>query len=188
MLVGYARVSTLDQKPELQLDALNAAGCERIFEERASGAQRDRPQLAAAMDYLRQGDTLVVWRFDRLARSTGQLIATMEMLEQRGIGLRSLTENIDTTTAGGKLIFHVFAALAEFERSLIRERTTAGLAAARARGKIGGRPKAMNDNDITVAKALLKDEGITVVEIAKRLGVSLSTLYRHLPAARNNHD
>lgn len=187
MLVGYARVSTLDQKPELQLDALKAAGCERIFEERASGAQRERPQLVAALDYLRHGDTLVVWRFDRLARSTGQLIATMETLEQRGIGLRSLTENIDTATAGGKLIFHVFAALAEFERALLRERTAAGLAAARARGKIGGRPKALNDNDIAAARALLKDENITVTAVAKRLGVSLSTLYKHLPAARQNH-
>lgn len=187
MLIGYARVSTLDQNPELQLDALKAAGCERIFEERASGAQRERPQLVAAIDYLRQGDTLVVWRFDRLARSTGQLIATMETLEQRGIGLRSLTENIDTATAGGKLIFHVFAALAEFERALLRERTAAGLAAARARGKTGGRPKALNDKDIAAAKALLKADSITVLEIAKRLGVSVSTLYRHVPAARQNH-
>jgi DNA invertase Pin-like site-specific DNA recombinase len=187
MLVGYARVSTLDQKPELQLDALKAAGCERTFEERASGAQRNRPQLMAALDYLREGDTLAVWRFDRLARSTGQLITTMEMLEKRGIGLRSLTENIDTTTAGGKLIFHVFAALAEFERHIIQERTAAGLAAARARGKLGGRPKALSDKDIAAAKALLKDESITVSEVAKRLDVSLSTLYKHLPAARHNH-
>jgi DNA invertase Pin-like site-specific DNA recombinase len=123
MLVGYARVSTQDQNPALQLDALQAAGCEKVFVEKASGAQRDRPELSAAPDYLRAGDSLVVWKLDRLARSLKQLIETVELLESREIGLRSLTEAIDTTTAGGKLIFHVFGALAEFERSIIRERT-----------------------------------------------------------------
>ena len=128
MLVGYARVSTQDQKPALQRDALTAAGCEKLFEETASGAQRDRPQLQAAIDYMRAGDTLVVWKLDRLARSVKQLIETVEGLDARGIGFRSLTETIDTTTPGGKLVFHIFGALAEFERSIIRERTKAGLA------------------------------------------------------------
>jgi DNA invertase Pin-like site-specific DNA recombinase len=184
MLVGYARVSTQDQKPELQRDALTAAGCEKLFEEKASGAQRDRPQLMAALDFMRTGDTLVVWKLDRLARSIKQLIETVEALEERGIGLRSITEAIDTTTSGGKLIFHIFAALAEFERSIIRERTTAGLLAARERGRIGGRPPALSDADIAAAKALLADPNITTKDVAKRMNVSLSTLYRHLPAAR----
>ena len=142
MLIGYARVSTRDQTPALQLDALEAAGCERIFEETASGAHRDRPQLAAALDWMREGDALAVWRLDRLARSVRQLIDTVENLDARGIGFRSLTEAIDTTTAGGRLVFHIFGALAEFERNLISERTRAGLDAARARGQSAGRPAA----------------------------------------------
>lgn len=184
MLIGYARVSTQDQKPELQLDALKVAGCERVFEEKASGAQRDRPELMAAIDYLRKGDTLVVWKLDRLARSLKQLIETVELLEDQGIGLRSLTENIDTATSGGRLIFHIFGALAEFERSIIRERTTAGLASAHARGRVGGRPPAMSADDIAVAKTLLANPDISVKEVARRQGVSLSTLYKHIPAAR----
>jgi DNA invertase Pin-like site-specific DNA recombinase len=185
MLVGYARVSTQDQNPALQRDALEAAGCDKIFEEKASGAQRDRPQLMAALDYMRNGDTLVVWKLDRLARSLKQLIETVELLEERGIGFRSLTEAIDTTTSGGKLVFHIFAALAEFERGIIRERTTAGLAAARARGRVGGRPPALTASDLAQAKALLADPEITVKQIAARMGVSVSTLYKHLPAARS---
>ncbi len=132
MLVGYARVSTREQNQALQLDALKAAGYERVYLEKASGAQRERPELKAALDYAREGDTLVVWKLDRLARSIRQLIETVEDLERRKIGLRSLTEAIDTTTPGGRLVFHVFAALAEFERSVIRERTAAGLEAVRA--------------------------------------------------------
>lgn len=186
MLVGYARVSTQDQNPALQLDALKAAGCEKVFIEKASGAQRNRPELIAALDYIRAGDGLVVWKLDRLARSLPQLIETVAMLEQRGVGLRSLTESIDTTTAGGRLIFHVFGALAEFERAVIRERTQAGLAAARSRGKIGGRPSKVTDSDIRAAKAMLADGEITVGEVAKRLNISPSTLYKHLPAARAN--
>lgn len=185
MLVGYARVSTQDQNPALQLDALNGAGCEKVFTEKASGALRERPQLKAALDYMRSGDTLVVWKLDRLARSIKQLIETVEEMGERGIGLRSLTEAIDTTTAGGKLVFHVFAALAEFERGVIRERTKAGLEAARARGKLGGRPPALKSADLAAAKALLRDPEITVAEVAKRLGVVPSTLYRHLPKARS---
>lgn len=185
MLVGYARVSTLDQNPALQIDALKAAGCEKLFVEKASGASRDRPELKAAIDYVREGDTLVVWKLDRLARSLKQLIETVAMLEARGIGLRSLTESIDTTTAGGRLIFHIFGALAEFERTVIRERTKAGLSAARARGRVGGRPAKLSVDDLKAAKALLADPTITVADVAKRLGVSPATLYRHLPAARS---
>jgi DNA invertase Pin-like site-specific DNA recombinase len=184
VFVGYARVSTQDQNPALQLDALKAVGCEKVFVEKASGARRDRPELKAAIDYIREGDALVVWKLDRLARSLPQLIETVALLEARGVGLRSLTESIDTTTAGGRLIFHVFGALAEFERGVIRERTRAGLDAARARGKIGGRPRKLTDNDIRAAKAMLADGGITVGEVAKRLNVAPSTLYNHLPAAR----
>ena len=184
MLVGYARVSTQDQTPVLQLDALKAAGCEKIFVEKASGAQRARPELTAAIDYVRAGDTLVVWKLDRLARSMKQLIETVEGMEAQGIGFRSLTEAIDTTTAGGKLVFHIFGALAEFERLIIRERTRAGLDAAKARGRRGGRPPKMGPQDLAAAKAMLADPSFTVEDVAKRLGVSPATLYRHLPAAR----
>lgn len=185
MLVGYARVSTRDQDTALQLDALKAAGCGRVFTEKASGAQRERPQLYAALDYMRPDDTLVVWKLDRLARSLKQLIETVEGLHERHIGLRSLTEAIDTTTAGGKLVFHIFCALAEFERSVIRERTRAGLDAARARGRTGGRPPALSAKDIVAAKAMLHDPDLTVEDVAKRLGVAPSTLYRHMPGGRS---
>ena len=184
MFVGYARVSTQDQKPALQLDALKQADCEKIFEEKASGAKRDRPELQALLDYVREGDTIVVWKLDRLARSLRQLIETVEDLESRGIGLRSLTESIDTSSSGGRLIFHIFGALAEFERTVIRERTMAGLVAAKARGRVGGRPRALDDDDIAAAKAMLKQADITAKDVAKRLGVSVATLYRYLPAAR----
>ena len=185
MLVGYARVSTQEQDPSLQLDALKGAGCEKLFVEKASGAQRDRPQLMAALEYMREGDTLVVWKLDRLARSLKQLIETVEALEGRGVGFRSLTESIDTTTTGGRLVFHIFAALAEFERSIIQERTRAGLDAARARGRRGGRPPALSEEDLAAARALLRDPDITVKEVAKRLGCSPSTLYAHLPGGRD---
>ena len=184
MLVGYACVSMHYQNPALQLDALTAAGCEKVFTEKASGAQRDRPELAAALSYMRSGDSLVVWKLDRLARSLPQLIETVATLEDQGIGFRSLTEAIDTTTAGGKLVFHIFGALAEFERSVIRERTRAGLKAARDRGRKGGRPPALSAADLAVAKALLRDPAITVDEVATRLKVSPATLYRHLPGGR----
>ena len=185
MLIGYARVSTLDQDPALQIDALHSAGCERVFEEKASGAQRDRPQLQAALEYMRAGDTLVVWKLDRLARSLKHLIETVEDLGERGIGFRSLTESIDTTGAGGKLVFHIFGAMAEFERSLIQERTRAGLDAARARGRVGGRPPALSADDLAVAKAMISDPDITMAEVARRLGVAPSTLYRHMPGGRS---
>lgn len=184
LLIGYARVSTQEQNLALQRDALETASCERVFVEKASGAQRDRPELQAAIDYMRDGDTLVVWKLDRLARSLKQLIETVEDLGQRGIGLRSITESIDTGTSGGKLIFHIFGALAEFERSVIRERTQAGLKAARARGRVGGRPAVLQDNDLAEARALLRDPDISVAQVAKRLGVAESTLYRYLPGGR----
>ncbi len=186
MLIGYARVSTLDQSPALQIDALEAAGCERVFVEQASGAQRDRPELARALDVTRSGDTLVVWRLDRLARSLKQLIETVEGLDSRDVKFRSLTEAIDTTTSGGRLVFQIFGALAEFERSLIRERTSAGLAAARARGRRGGRPPALSSKDIKVAKAMLTDPEITMDQVADKIGVAVSTLYRHLPGGRSS--
>jgi DNA invertase Pin-like site-specific DNA recombinase len=188
MLVGYARVSTRDQNYELQLDALEAAGCTRIFEEKLSGAQRDRPELNAALNFVRPCDALVVWKLDRLARSLKQLIETVEMLSEREIGFRSLTENIDTTSSSGRLIFHIFGALAEFERSIIRERTTAGLASARARGRVGGRPPALSESDLRVAQTLLKDGALTVAEIAERLRVAPSTLYKHLPRPRSSNN
>jgi DNA invertase Pin-like site-specific DNA recombinase len=185
MLIGYARVSTHDQNPALQEDALKAAGCEKIFIEKTSGSQRDRPALTAALDYMRPGDTLVACRLDRVARSTKQLIDTVETLEEQGKNFRSLNESIDTTSSGGKLIFHIFASLAEFERSIIRERTRAGLDAARARGRTGGRPPALTDKDKTAAIALLRDPAITVDQVAERLGVVSSTLYRHFPGGRS---
>ena len=183
-LVGYARVSTLDQNPELQLDALKAAGCKKVFVEKASGAKEDRIQLRAALDYMRPGDTLVVWKLDRLARSVKQLIATVEELKERGIGLRSLTEAIDATTAAGELFFHIFGALAQFERSIIRERTNAGLKAALARGRKGGRRPKLQESDIQAVLALLRDPQISVRKAAEKLGLSVSSLYRHAPGLR----
>lgn len=178
MKVGYARVSTRDQDYAMQAEALTAAGCEKVFEEVASGAQKDRPELAKVIGYLRKGDVLVVWKLDRLARSLKQLIETVEELEKRGIGFVSLTESIDTTTPGGRLIFHVFGALAEFERELIRERTNAGLKSAKARGVKLGRPKALEGEAINVAKALLKSGKMSASQVAAHVGVSRATLYR----------
>lgn len=183
-LIGYARVSTIDQTPDLQLDALRSAGASRIFVETASGAKADRPELKAALDYVRPGDTLVVWKLDRLARSITQLISTVELLGRKECGFRSLTEAIDTTTPTGRLVFHIFSALTEFERSIIRERTLAGLEAARARGRKGGRPRALSDQQLMAAKALIRDGSLTVAEIATQLGVSDSTLYKHMPRPR----
>lgn len=177
-LVGYARVSTAEQDPALQRDALEAAGCVRIYEDTASGARTDRPQLAAALDSLSEGDVLVVWRLDRLGRSLTHLIEITNGLAGRGVGMRSLTEHIDTTTAVGQLVFHIFAALAEFERNLLRERTQAGLAAARARGRVGGRPRAMTPAKFEAARELLESGERSVPEVAAAIGVGISTLYR----------
>jgi DNA invertase Pin-like site-specific DNA recombinase len=170
---------------DLQLQAFEREGVEKTFIETASGAQRDRPELAKALEFLRPGDCLIVWKLDRLGRSLRQLIDTVEDLNRRGIEFRSITENLETTTSGGKLIFHVFGALAEWERSLIRERTMAGLRAAKEAGKVGGRPRALSDKDLSAARALLANSGATVKEVAERLGVSVPTLYRYLPAARD---
>lgn len=185
MKIGYARVSTKDQELNLQTDALRQAGCERIFEERASGARRDRPALKEALDFAREGDVLVVWRLDRLARSLRQLIGTVEDLRQRGVEFQSLTESIDTTTPGGTLVFHVFGAVAEFERSIIQERTRAGLAAARDRGRMGGRPPALTTDQVEFARTMLAHSDATVSSVATQLGVSPATVYRHLPGGRS---
>ena len=181
MNIGYARVSTGEQILDLQLDALTTAGCAKLFTETAGGSLVERAYLKEALDYARPGDTLVVWRLDRLGRSLRHLIETVAELQGRGVGFRSLTEQIDTTTPGGKLIFHVFGALAEFERDLIRERTQAGLAAARARGRKGGRPKKLADpKTVALAQALHADGGTDVATICKTLGISRATLYRYL--------
>jgi DNA invertase Pin-like site-specific DNA recombinase len=187
MLIGYARVSTHDQTLALQQDALKQAGCERLFTDTASGAKADRLGLEEAVRFARNGDTLVVWKLDRLGRSLPHLIETITRLQDRGIGFKSLTEQIDTTTSGGKLIFHVFAALAEFERDVIRERTQAGLIAARARGRRGGHPRAPALNDakkVAMAQALYSDEKNSIADICKTLRVSRSTLYRYITASR----
>ena len=181
MLVGYARVSTHEQTLALQQDALAQAGCERVFTDTAGGATADRPGLALALDHLRAGDTLVVWKLDRLGRSLPHLLATITGLQERGVGLKSLTEQLDTTTSGGKLIFHVFAALAEFERDVTRERTRAGLAAARARGRQGGRPRKLGTpGKVALAQALYDDQRHSVAEICQTLGISRATLYRYV--------
>jgi DNA invertase Pin-like site-specific DNA recombinase len=180
MLIGYARVSTQEQTLNLQKDTLQQAGCTKIFTDTASGAKSERKGLDEALRYVRKGDTLVVWRLDRLGRSLPHLISTMTDLEERGIGFKSLTENIDTTTSGGKLIFHIFGALAEFERNLIRERTQAGLTAARARGRKGGRPKALRDKRVSIAQALYNNKGNSIAEICRTLSISKATLYRHI--------
>jgi DNA invertase Pin-like site-specific DNA recombinase len=187
VLVGYARVSTHEQTLALQQDALAQAGCGRVFADTASGAAAERPGLARALEHLRAGDTLVVWKLDRLGRSLPHLIETIARLQEREIGFKSLTEQIDTTTSGGKLIFHVFAALAEFERDVIRERTRAGLVAARARGRRGGRPKAPALDDarkVALARALYDDPSHSIADICRTLRVSRSTLYRYIAAGR----
>ncbi len=181
MIVGYARVSTDDQTLALQLDALQEGGCEVVFRDTISGTKTERPGLTKALEHARNGDMLVVWRLDRLGRSLSHLIELIQMLEGRGVGFKSLTEQIDTTTSGGKLIFHIFGALAEFERNLIRERTMAGLQAARARGRKGGRPKKPNtDTKIVMAKRLHADPTNSIADICTTLGVSRATLYRYL--------
>jgi DNA invertase Pin-like site-specific DNA recombinase len=181
MLIGYARVSTHEQTLNLQRDALEKAGCKKIFTDTASGAKTERIGLEEALNYVRKGDTLVVWRLDRLGRSLPHLITTMTDLEERGIGFKSLTENIDTTTSGGKLIFHIFGALAEFERNLIRERTTAGLLAARARGRKGGRPKALTGKQLNIVSDLY-DKHHPIADICRTLKISRATLYRYIKA------
>jgi len=178
--IGYARVSTTDQDLDPQLDVLRARGCDPIYSEHASGKSADRPELAQALKAVRAGDTLVVWRLDRLGRSLPDLIATINALAKRGIAFESVTEAIDTTTAAGKLVFNIFASLAEFERHLISERTRAGLAAGRARGRMGGRPPALTPRQLREARLLLTDPDATVTAVAERYGVSRTTLYKGL--------
>lgn len=181
-LIGYARVSTQDQNPDLQRDALAAVGCARVFDDTASGARAERPGLAEALDYVRDGDVLVVWKLDRLGRSLSHLIETVAALEAKGVGFRSLTEAIDTTTPGGRLIFHMFGALGEFERDLIRERTRAGLTAAAARGRKGGRKPVATPDRIERARAMIA-RGLTVREAAARLKIGKTALYAALRTA-----
>lgn len=181
-LVGYARVSSHEQNLSLQLDALEQTGCLKVFQEKASGAKTDRPQLEATLEYLREGDVLVVWRLDRLGRSLKHLVETVAALEARGIGFRSIHESIDTTSSVGKLTFHIFAALAEFERDLIIDRTRAGLAAARDRGKTPGRKPSLSADQVEVIRTL-HAEGKQIKSIAEMFGVSRPTVYRALRLA-----
>ena len=177
MLVGYARVSTQDQNLELQRDALNAAQCERIFEDKMSGAKAARPGLTEALEFMRAGDTLVIWKLSRLGRTLKQLIETVQLLEEKGIQLRSLHESIDTTTATGTLLFHMIAAFAQFERDNMIENTRAGLQAARARGRKGGRPRKLDAKKVQLAKDLRKDHSRSIKEICELLQISRATFY-----------
>jgi len=183
MKIGYARVSTQDQNLDLQVDALRAAGCERVMTEKVSGAAKERPQLERLLEDVREGDVVVVWKLDRLGRSLHHLVSVVHLLQERKAGLLSLNDPIDTTTASGRLIFGVFASLAEFERELIRERTLAGLEAARARGRKGGRPEGLTkeaERKAIVAEILYKERKLSVHEIARELSISKTTLYKYL--------
>ena len=180
MLVGYARVSTGEQNLDLQRDALTHAGCEHVYTDEMSGVKAERPGLRQALMFLREGDTLVVWRLDRLGRSLTDLIARMAELRQRNVGFKSLHESIDTTSPAGKLQFHIFSALAEFERDLIRERTMAGLRAARARGRFGGSKPKLTPDKVKMAASLMKDKSNRIKDICQTLGVSRPTLYRYV--------
>lgn len=183
MRVGYARVSSDDQKLDLQLDALRKAGCKKIFEDRKSGARAERPGLSKLLEVLREGDIIVVWRLDRLGRSLRDLLELVGRFELEQVGLRSLQENIDTTTSGGMLVFHIFGALAEFERNIIRERTRAGLAAARARGRLGGRPKALDKKQQRMLIKLYQSREHSIAELCELFQVSKPTLYSYLEPA-----
>ena len=180
MLIGYARVSTDDQNLDLQRDALQKACCDKIYTDQQSGVSSDRSGLATVLEVARSGDTLVIWRLDRLGRSLKGLIHLVEKLDRQGVGLKSLQENIDTTTSGGRLVFHLFGALAEFERNLIRERTQAGLSAARARGRQGGRPKLLDTQKRELALRLHQERQHSIADICRLMGISKSTLYNYL--------
>jgi DNA invertase Pin-like site-specific DNA recombinase len=185
VLLGYARVSTDGQDHALQLDALRAAGCDKVFVETASGTRTDRPELAKLLEQARKGDVLVVWRLDRLARSLRHLIDIADDLNRRGIALRSITESIDTTTPSGRFMFNILGALSSMEREIIVERTRAGLIAAASRGRRGGRPPALDEAQIRAAKAMLAFGAMSAAEVAQQLGCAPSTLYRHLPGGRS---
>ena len=180
MIVGYARVSRQDQNLDLQEDALKKAGCEKIFSDKVSGAKDEREGIAKALEILREGDALVVWKLDRLGRSLTHLVQLINELKNKGIGFKSIQENIDTTSGVGKLVFHIFASLSEFERDLIRERTMAGLASARARGKMGGRPRVLDAKKVSLAKSMYRDKENSVKDICSALGVGKTTFYRYL--------
>lgn len=181
MLIGYARVSSYEQNLDLQIDALSEAGCSKIFEDTLSGAKQDRHGLADALSHLRQGDTLVIWKLDRLGRSVKGLVDLLGKLQEKGVNFHSITDAIDTTTPAGRFFFHVMASLAQMERELLIERTKAGLAAARKRGRVGGRKRIMTPSKLDAAKKLLS-EGMPSKEIAQNLGISVPTLYRWCPA------
>lgn len=185
MLLGYARISTLEQSLDLQLDALKLAGCEKIYSDRISGSKSERPGLTEVLSYAREGDVIVVWKLDRLGRSLGNLIDIVQGLTDRGIEFKSLQENLDTTTPGGKLLFHIFGSIAEFERDLIRERTLAGLTAARSRGRVGGAPNVLTQQQIDMGKQLASNRTYKIKDICKMLNCSTATYYRHI---HNNND
>ena len=185
MLIGYCRVSTADQNLSLQKDELEKFGCSKIYEDVASGAKSARVGLEAAIDFAREGDTLVIWKLDRLGRSLRDLIEIVNRLEQSGVSFVCITQNIDTRTLGGKLFFHIFGALAEYERELIRERTKAGLTAARARGRKGGRKPAMNEEQIEQARAMMDNPKLKIKSIIKTLGISKATLYKYVPMGKS---
>jgi DNA invertase Pin-like site-specific DNA recombinase len=184
MLIGYARVSTDQQDHALQLDAVSGAGCERVFVETASGVRQDRPELARLLELARPGDVVVCWRLDRIARSLRHLIEIADDLSHRGVGLRSITEAIDTSTPAGRFLFNILGALGQMEHEIIVERTRAGLAAAAARGRVGGRPRSLDSTKLTVAQALVADGSLSMAEIAQQVGCAPSTLYRSLPGGR----
>jgi len=184
MKIGYIRISKHEQNEALQRDALQEAGCEHYFSDTMTGVKFERKGLEKALAYMRSGDTLVVWKLDRLGRSLKDLIETLNLLNNRGINFISLTESIDTTTPGGKLIFHLMGALAEFERDLIRERTIAGLVAARARGRVGGRPRRASDGKVALARHLYQDPNHSVAEICSMLGISRSTFFRYVKGTK----
>lgn len=182
-IIGYARVSTHDQNLDLQLDALKKAGCTEIFQEKVSGAKKERPELQKLLDYLRPGDVVVIWKLDRLGRSLKDLIELVEHIKAKGVELKSLQDNIDTSTPTGKLTFNIFASIAQFERDIIRERTKAGLAAARARGRLGGRPKGLSkeaEKKAKIAKSLYLSGDYSIREITEQLQISKPTLYKYL--------
>ena len=183
MKIGYARVSTQDQELGLQLDALEQAGCEKIYQEKVSGAAKARPQLEALLEHLRKGDVVVVWKLDRLARSLKDLVSLVNQIQEKGTSFQSVNDQIDTTSAQGKFTFHIFASLAEFERDIIRERTKAGLAAARARGRVGGRPKGLSkkaQHKAILAERLYLEGELSISEICEQLSISKGTLYNYL--------
>ena len=182
---GYARVSTSEQNPELQIDALQGAGCDRIFTDHASGAKEHRPELDHMLEMLREGDTVVVWKLDRLGRSVQNLVALVNRFNEQGVQFKSLTEHVDTTTPGGVLVFNVFGAMAQFERDLIRERTNAGLKAARARGRKGGRPPRLTDAQVREVRRKYDGGTMTVGEIAKLMDVGRTTIYRALEKTKD---